>query len=133
MMGELLEWANSLGVAEFRRSVRFGEDVAMAESGAAVMVLGYGRFSDGEHMDALLRGKPAVGIDYQERNGSYFGMSCLYLPAERGKLERAVRLYAKRGGFEPPAMESLFAPDEDEAWAAVEAYLRGLEDGRRGE
>lgn len=127
MMGELLEWANSLGVAEFRHATMFGTNVVFAESDAASMSLKYGRFSDGEHMNPLLRGKPAIGIDYKERNGSYYGMSCMYIPAERGKLERAVRLYAGKGGFEPPAMAPLFAPDGDAAWEAVEAYMRAIE------
>lgn len=97
-IGELLSWAESLGVAEFSiRNGFFGSEL-VAESGLATIALRPGKFAE-----SCKHGAHAVSFDYRE--GTY---GCCVMCDEWDDLERTTRFWAERGGFEPRAQLTLF-------------------------
>lgn len=97
-IGDLLAWAEALGVAEF--SVRdgfFGPEL-VAESVRATITLRPGKFSE-----SYKHGAHAVSFDYRE--GTY---GCCVMCDEWAELEQTTRFWAERGGFEPRAQLTLF-------------------------
>lgn len=95
---ELLSWAESLDVAEFSARGGFFGPELVAESGRARIKLRPGKFAE-----SYKRGAHAVSFCYCE--GTY---GCSVMHDKWPELEREVRLWAERGGFEPCAQLTLF-------------------------
>lgn len=95
---ELLSWAESLDVAEFSVRDGFLGPELVAESGRARISLCPGKFAESYN-----RGAHAVSFCY--RGGTY---GCSVMHDKWSELEREVRHWAERGGFEPRAQLTLF-------------------------